>query len=106
MKASIKYAIISLLYEQRDGLWEYEIYQRLKPHYSKSSLCAIREELISFNTVGWVATASLREYQGRLLRKFKLEPQHVPFIEHQLDVASILAELRSTPTEQSNLVGT
>ncbi|WAH39355.1 hypothetical protein [Alicyclobacillus dauci] len=106
MKPSIKYAIISLLYNERDGLWEYEIYQRLKPHYARASLCAIREELIGFNTVGWVTITSLREHRGRLLRRFKLEPQHAPFIEHQLDTAAILAELNTIPVQHSNSVTT
>ncbi|WP_155836194.1 hypothetical protein [Alicyclobacillus herbarius] len=92
-KPSIKYAVISLLCQEPEGLWEHEIYERLRGHYAKANLCCIREELTSFSTVGWIETAAIAEYKGELIRKFKLVDSHRAFIHYQLDASNLLANL-------------
>ena len=91
MKPAFKYAIISLLYKAgEEGMWEYDIYDILKGKYEKAALCGLREDLISFNTIGWLSVVAIREYEGKILRKFRFQQRHKPFIDYHMDVDKLL----------------
>jgi hypothetical protein len=94
LKPAFKYAVISALYQaEEEGLWEYEIYSLLKDKYEKAALCSLREDLVGFSTIGWLSVIAIREYQGTMLRKFRLQQRHKPFIEYHLSPEQVLASL-------------
>lgn len=94
MKPPIKYALAALLYEAKeDGIWEYDAYRLLKDSYSKSSLQGVRDIMIGFSTIGWLSVTGIREYEGAIVRKFRLQDRHREFMERQFDPGQLLAEI-------------
>ncbi|MCW2859784.1 MAG: hypothetical protein JWP48_1492, partial [Actinoallomurus sp.] len=55
MKPPLKYAVATVLYAtDAHGIWEHELFDRLLAHYRAVELRALREELVSLSTVGWL----------------------------------------------------
>ncbi|WP_019122499.1 hypothetical protein [Brevibacillus massiliensis] len=97
MKPALKYALVSILHEAGEkGIWEYEMYELLREKYEKSSICSMREELVGFSNIGWLSVLAIREMDGHLLRKYRLQKRHHDFIRYQLQVEEILRELGIT----------
>jgi hypothetical protein len=94
MKPPLKYAVATVLYAtEAHGIWEHELFDRLLAHYRAAELRALREELVSLSTVGWLHVAEEREYAGQLLRRYALADHIRPFIRFQLDLDKLLGQL-------------
>jgi hypothetical protein len=94
MKPPLKYAITTVLYAtEAHGIWEHELFDRLLAHYRAVELRALREELVSLSTVGWLHIAEEREYAGQLLRRYALADHIRPFIRFQLNLDKLLGQL-------------
>jgi len=85
MKPAVKYTIFSILYASEEkGIWEYDIYQKLKPVYGTASISKLREVLVEFATKSWVDIVTQKLYGEEVLRKYKLQNRHREFLEYQL----------------------
>jgi hypothetical protein len=94
MKPPLKYAVATVLYAtDAHGIWEHELFDRLLAHYRAVELRALREELVSLSTVGWLHIVEEREYAGQLLRRYALADHIRPFIRFQLDLDKLLGQL-------------
>lgn len=94
MKPPLKYAVTTVLYvTDADGIWEHELFDLLLAHYRAVELRALREELVSLSTVGWLHIAEEREYAGQLLRRYALADHIRPFIRFQLDLDKLFGQL-------------
>lgn len=94
MRPAAKYAIVALLHRAGPaGVWEYDLYSRLRPHFEEGGLHGIREDLISLSTVGWVTHVDEREHAGALLRRYALGDHIRSFVEYQLDLPALFAWL-------------
>lgn len=97
MKPPLKYAVTTVLYAtDAHGIWEHELFDRLLAHYRAVELRALREELVSLSTVGWLHIDEEREYAGQLLRRYALADHIRPFIRFQLDLDKLLGQLGMT----------
>lgn len=96
MKPATKYAATGVLYRTGSaGIWEYEIFRRLRAHYPATELQSLREDLVGMNTVGWLTIIEEREHRGQLLRRYALADGIRPFLRFQLRIDDILAFLDS-----------
>ncbi len=94
MRPPIKYSLAALLYEAKeDGIWEYDAYRLLKATYSSASLDSIREVMTGFSTIGWLSVTGIREHNGVIVRKFRLQDRHRDFIERQFNPEQVLGEI-------------
>ncbi|MGH3628893.1 MAG: hypothetical protein ACRDRL_15840 [Sciscionella sp.] len=94
MRPATKYAATAILYRtSAQGIWEHEIFHRLRTHYPPAELHALREDLVSMSTVGWLNIVDEREYRGQLLRRYALADGIRPFIRFQLRIGEILTFL-------------
>jgi hypothetical protein len=94
MKPPVKYAVTTLLYAaEAHGIWEHELFDRLLAHYRTVELRALREDLVSLSTVGWLRITQERVYAGQLLRCYALADHIRPFIRFQLDLDELLDRL-------------
>jgi hypothetical protein len=94
MKPAVKYAAVGVLYAAGpEGIWEHEIYARLRSRYSRSALQPLREDLVSMRTVGWLQIIQEADHHGQLLRKYALADHIRPFIRYQLRINDVLAIL-------------
>ncbi|MGH3504890.1 MAG: hypothetical protein ACRDQA_28940 [Nocardioidaceae bacterium] len=94
MRPAVKYAAVGALYTTTaQGIWEHDLYQRLRGLYSRADLQALREDLVSMSTVGWLQIVEERDHRGQLLRKYALADHIRPFIRFQLRLDEVLAFL-------------
>lgn len=94
MKPAVKYAAVGALYTTgADGVWEHEIYQRLRARYSRADLASLREDLVSMNTVGWLRIIEERDHRGQLLRRYALSDHIRPFVRFQLRLDDVIGFL-------------
>lgn len=94
MKPAVKYAAVAALYRSdTSGIWEHQIFQRLLSVYPRHQLRALREDLISLSTVGWLVIVEEVEYRGQLLRRYALGEHIRPFVRFQLNVDRLIADL-------------
>lgn len=70
------------------------MYELLRDKYEKSSICSMREELVGFSNIGWLSVLAIRQVDGYLLRKYRLQKRHREFIRYQLEVENILRDLQ------------
>jgi hypothetical protein len=104
MKPALKYALAAILYEAgEEGIWEYELYDLLRSRYERSSICSMRDDLTGFANIGWLSVLAIREENGYLLRKYRLQSRHNSFISYQLDVTGILQDLNIEKEEIQSL---
>lgn len=88
MKPAPKYVAAALLYRiGPDGIWEYDLFDRLCRSYPAAELQALREDLVGMCTVGWLDVVAERLHAGQILRRYALRPEVRPFLEFQLDLA-------------------
>ncbi|MDR3295365.1 MAG: hypothetical protein LBT26_06015 [Clostridiales Family XIII bacterium] len=81
----LKYALYSILYYKGEkGIWEYEMYELLKPIYNKRALVKVREIMLELKTKAWTEEVDTVLFGEELVRKYKLQPQHNKFIEYML----------------------
>lgn len=100
MKAPLKYAIFSILYLYKEGIWEYEVYNLLKNHYNKRALSKIRSILLEMHNKAWTDEVDQEVFQDSIIRKFRLQERHREFVAYQLNPQKILAELSITEFEK------
>jgi hypothetical protein len=88
MKPAPKYTAAALLYRiGAEGIWEYDLFDRLCRAYPAAELRALREDLVGMSTVGWLDVVAERQHSGQILRRYALRPEVRPFLEFQLDLA-------------------
>lgn len=88
MRPAVKYAATMTLYHAgAEGVWEYDLFDRLTRHYPQAQLSSLREDLVGMSTLGWLDTLEEREYRGNILRRYAMRDDVRPFLEYQLDVA-------------------
>ncbi|HLQ82810.1 MAG TPA: hypothetical protein VK121_03040 [Pseudogracilibacillus sp.] len=93
VKSPLKYSVFAVLYYFEEGLWEYEVYEKLKPHYNSRSLSKIRSILLELQNKSWTQELNYEFYEENLLRKFKLQKRHREFIYYQISPIKIINEL-------------
>ncbi len=93
MKPPLKFALFSVLYAADSGIWEYEIYEMLKPHYTQRALSKIRSILIEFQNKSWTHEMDVVRHQDTILTKYRLQDRHREFIQYQLEPQKIIDEL-------------
>ncbi|MFD1707884.1 hypothetical protein ACFSCZ_14250 [Siminovitchia sediminis] len=93
MKPPLKFALYAVLYNSGDGIWEYEIYQKLKNHYHPRALSKLRSILLELHNKSWTDEVDAEVYGETIFRKYKLQERHREFVEYQLSPLNIIEEL-------------
>lgn len=94
MKPAVKYAAVAALHSAGpNGLWEHELFSRLKQHYRNSELVSLREDLVGLATVGWLRATEESLHEDQLLRRYALVEGIRPVAEFQLDLHDIESAL-------------
>lgn len=93
MKSPLKFSLFSVLFLCEDGIWEYEIYEKLKKHYNKRALSKIRSILLELHNKSWTDEVDQEIYEGSIIRKYKLQNRHREFVEYHLSPLKIINEL-------------
>lgn len=93
MKPPLKFALYSVLYTSKDGIWEYEIYQKLKSHYNPRALSKLRSILLELHNKSWTDEVDAEVYRETIFRKYKLQERHREFVDYQLSPLNIMEEL-------------
>lgn len=97
-----KYAVVALLHDAGPaGVWEHVLHRRLLSHYERSDLYALREDLVSLSTIGWVDTVDELEHGTALLRRYALADHIRGFVEYQLDLPAVQRWLAQGQGSQS-----
>lgn len=90
MKPAVKYAALTALHSVwPQAVWEQSIFQLLDQRYRRSELAGLREELVGLRTLGWLEVEEETEFDGQLLRKYRLVEPYKDTIARQISVESI-----------------
>ncbi len=85
MISPLKYTLYSILYYKGDnGIWEYEMWQLLKPVYGDRAVTKVREIMLELKTKAWTDEVETILHDEDLIRKYKLQRRHRKFIEYML----------------------
>jgi len=93
MKSPLKYSVFAVLFYFKEGLWEYEVYEKLSTHYNSRSLSKIRSILLELQNKSWTQELDYEFFEESLLRKYKLQERHREFINYQINPTKIINEL-------------
>src|SRR5699024_4273920 len=93
VKSPLKYSVFAVLFCFKEGLWEYEVYEKLSPHYNSRSLSKIRSILLELQNKSWTQELEYEFFEKSLLRKYKLQERHREFISYQINPTKIINEL-------------
>lgn len=90
MKPAVKYAALTALHSAwPQAVWEQSIFQLLDQRYRRSELAGLREELVGLRTLGWLEVEEEAEFDGQLLRKYRLVEPYTDTIARQISVEKI-----------------
>lgn len=93
MKAPLKYAVFSVLFLYKQGIWEQDVYRILKKHYNNRALSKIRSILLEMHNKAWTDEVDQELFNGSIIRKYRLQDRHREFVKYQLNPQKILDEL-------------
>lgn len=93
MKSPLKFSLFSVLYLCEDGIWEYEVYDKLKKHYNQRALSKVRSILLELHNKSWTDEVDQEFYKGSIIRKYKLQARHRDFVDYHLSPLKITNEL-------------
>lgn len=90
MKPAVKYAALTALHSVwPQAVWEQSIFRLLDQRYRRSELAGLREELVGLRTLGWLEVEEETEFDGQLLRKYRLVDAYTDTIARQISVERI-----------------
>lgn len=104
MKPAVKYSALTALHSAWPlAVWEQSIFHLLDQRYRRSELAGLREELVGLRTLGWLEVEEETEFDGQLLRKYRLVEAHRDNIARQISLEKIFRFLNASDDEGTRI---